>query len=128
MARDLAGLTRRLALLAWGLLAASLAWARLSGGANAVALVTLALLLAPLLLPLRGLWRGRRRTYAWATLCLAPALIYALTETVANPSARTAAALVLFATLLAFIALVAHLRATRGASSAAPQEGGSGSA
>jgi len=112
--------TRMLVLLAWGLLAGCLAWARLAGGASAVALVTLALLLAPLSLPLPGLWSGRRRTYAWATLCLTPALVYALTETVANPSARTAAALVLFATLLAFVALVAHLRATRGAHSSAP--------
>jgi uncharacterized membrane protein len=112
--------TRTLVLLAWGGLAGCLAWARLADGASAVALVTLAVLLAPLSLPLPGLWSGRRRTYAWATLCLTPALVYALTETVANPSARTAAALVLFATLLAFVALVAHLRATRDADPAAP--------
>lgn len=112
--------TRTWVLLAWGLLAGSLAWARLANGANTVALVTLALLLAPLLLPLPGLWSGRRRTYAWATLCLTPALVYALTETVANPAARTAAAVALLAVLLAFVALVVHLRATRGADSSAP--------
>lgn len=120
MARDGDRPTRTWALFAWGLLMAGLAWSRLANGANTVALVTLALLLAPLLWPLPGLWSGRRRTYAWATLCLTPALVYALMETVANPAARTAAAFVLFAVLLAFIALVAHLRATRGADSSAP--------
>jgi uncharacterized membrane protein len=120
--------TRTLALLAWGLLAACVAWARLADGASAAALTTLALLLVPLLLPLPGLWRGRRRTYAWATLCLTPVLVYALTETVANPSARTPAALVLFTTVLAFVALVAHLRATRDSNPSARRGGNSGAA
>lgn len=120
MADDGARRTRTLALLAWGLLAGCLAWACLAGGASAIALVTLALLVAPLLLPLPGLWSGHRRTYAWATLCLTPALVYALTESVANPSARSAAMLALFATLLAFVALVAHLRVTRAARPTAP--------
>ena len=92
---DRARRTRTFALLAWGLLAGCLAWACLARGASTVALVTLALLVAPLWGPLPGLWSGRRRTYAWATLCLTPALVYALTETVANPSARTAAVLAL---------------------------------
>jgi uncharacterized membrane protein len=122
MAADAARPTRLLALLAWGLLAGSLAWTRLAAGVSPAALLTLALLLLPLLLPLPGLWQGRRRTYAWATLCLTPVLVYALTETVANPAARSTAALVLFTTLLAFLALVAHLRATRRA--AAPTPGG----
>ena len=121
MARDTAPATRTWVLLAWGLLAGSLAWARLANGTDPIALVTLGLLLAPLLLPLPGLWSGRRRTYAWATLCLTPALVYALTEAVANPAARTATALVLLGVVLAFVGLVAHLRITRPADSSAPR-------
>ncbi len=67
----------------------------------------------PLLLPLPGMVRGRRRTYAWATLCLLPGLVYGLTEMVANPAARWPAAVVLFLCVVEFVALVACLRVTR---------------
>jgi len=71
-------------------------------------------LLLPLLLPLAGLWRGRRRTFAWATLCLTPHFVFALMEIVANPALRAiAAAMLLLATGL-MVALVAYLRLTRG--------------
>jgi uncharacterized membrane protein len=113
-APELAQRTRATALLAWALVALATAWARLAGGVDGAALVTLLLLLAPLALPLRGLWRGERRSYAWATLCLMPVLVFAATESIANPTARIPAALLLFLALLAFGALVAHLRATRG--------------
>lgn len=73
----------------------------------------------PLLLPLPGLLRGRRRTYAWATLCLAPLMVHGLTEVVASPDARLAAGALLFAGLAAFVALVAYLRVTRPAPSPA---------
>jgi uncharacterized membrane protein len=70
-------------------------------------------LLVPLLMPLPGVWRSRRRTYAWATLCLTPHFIFALMELVANPGLRPlAAAMLLVGTGLA-IALVAYLRLTR---------------
>jgi uncharacterized membrane protein len=70
-------------------------------------------LLVPLLLPLPGLLRRRRRTYAWATLCVAPYFIYGVTEAVANPAVRFMAGLILFASLALFAALVACLRLTR---------------
>jgi len=70
-------------------------------------------LLVPILLPLPGLLRQRRRTYAWATLCVAPYFIYGVTEVVANPAVRFMAGLILFASLALFVALVACLRLTR---------------
>jgi len=42
----------------------------------------------PLLAPLNGLLRGRRHTYAWATLFVIPYLVFALTELLVNPAAR----------------------------------------
>jgi uncharacterized membrane protein len=70
-------------------------------------------LLVPLLLPLRGLLRGDRRTHAWATLCIAPYLVYGITESVANPAVRAAAAGILLASLAHFVSLVAYLRLSR---------------
>jgi uncharacterized membrane protein len=85
-----------------------------SGPASAAMLVLF--LLVPLLLPLPGVWRAERRTYAWATLCLTPHFVYALMEIVANPALRSiTAAMLLLGTALA-IALVAYLRLTRGQS------------
>jgi uncharacterized membrane protein len=71
------------------------------------------LMLVPLAAPLPGLWRGNRRTYAWATLCVAPYLMYGLTEVVANPAVRGAAGAILFASLAWFLALVTYLRLSR---------------
>jgi uncharacterized membrane protein len=76
-------------------------------------LVRLAVLLVPLLLPLPGLLRGQRRTYAWATLCVTPYFIYGLTEVIANPAVRVPAGAILFASLAWFVTLVDYLRATR---------------
>ncbi len=70
-------------------------------------------MLLPLLLPLPGLWRGNRRTCAWATLCVAPYFIYGVTEVIANPIVRVTAAMILFAGLAWFASLVYCLRATR---------------
>ena len=72
-----------------------------------------ALLLVPLALPLRGLLRGDRRTYAWATLCLTPHFVYALTELVANPPLRVHAAAMLLLSLALMVGLVGYLRLTR---------------
>ncbi len=72
-----------------------------------------AALLWPLLLPLPGILRRRRRTFAWATLCVTPYFIYGTTEAVANPAVRTLAAAILAASLVLFCALVAWLRLTR---------------
>ena len=84
-----------------------------AGSALSAALLALCLLL-PLLLPLPGLWQRRRRTYAWATLCLAPHFIFALVEIVANPALRPLAAVVLLLGTGLMVALVAYLRLTRG--------------
>lgn len=84
----------------------------LAAESTAGMLVTVALFV-PWLLPLRGLLRRDRRTHAWATLCVAPYFIYGMTEAVANPALRAAAAAILFASLGHFLALVAYLRVTR---------------
>ena len=73
---------------------------------------TLALLL-PVAAPIPGLLRGIRRTYAWATLCVAPYFIYGVTEVIANPAVLGAAAAILFASLAWFVALVWYLRLSR---------------
>jgi uncharacterized membrane protein len=72
-----------------------------------------AVLVLPLLLPLKGLLQGDRRTYAWATLCIAPCFVYAITEAIANSPVRAFAAAILLASLAHFVALVAYLRVTR---------------
>jgi len=79
---------------------------------------TIALLL-PVVAPLPGLIRGVRRTYAWATLCVAPYFIFGITEVIANPAVRGAAAAVLFASLAWFVTLVWYLRLSRNVTSAA---------
>jgi uncharacterized membrane protein len=72
-----------------------------------------AALILPLLLPLKGLLQGDRRTYAWATLCIAPCFVYGITEVIANSAVRAIAAAILFTSLAHFVALVAYLRVTR---------------
>jgi uncharacterized membrane protein len=101
---------RGLTLLAWlSLLSLLLAWNAVAGpaGLGTAALVAIG---APLLAPLRGLWTGRRRTYRWAPLTLAPALAWSLTEMLANPPAR---AFSIAAALLAFLSLAAVVAALR---------------
>ena len=72
-----------------------------------------AALVLPLLLPLKGLLQGDRRTYAWATLCIAPCFVYGITEVIANSAVRAIAAAILFTSLAHFVALVVYLRVTR---------------
>jgi uncharacterized membrane protein len=64
----------------------------------------------PLLAPLHGLIRGRRYTYAWATLFTVPYLVFALTELLANPAARWVAGISLLLVFGWFCAMVAFLR------------------
>jgi uncharacterized membrane protein len=71
-------------------------------------------LVAPLAIAVPGMLARNRRTFAWATLCVTPHFIYALTEIVANPSIRVLAALILLLSLALAVALVAYLRLTRG--------------
>ncbi len=70
-------------------------------------------LVAPLALALPGLLRRNRRTYAWATLCVTPHFIYALTEIIANPAIRGLAIAILLLSIALALALVAYLRLTR---------------
>ena len=107
-------LLRALALAGMGLLTLATVFAALYTADSSAGLWAMLLALSlPLLLPLPGMVRGRRRTYAWATLCLLPGLVYGLTEVVANPAARLPAAVVLFLCVIEFVVLVAFLRATR---------------
>ena len=104
---------RRLTLAAAAVLGACVVAAALPAFAWPASLARLAILLVPVLLPLPGLLRGHRRTYAWATLCVTPYFIYGLTEVIANPAVRAPAGAILFASLAWFVTLVNYLRATR---------------
>ena len=64
----------------------------------------------PLLAPLPGLVRGRRYTYAWATLFCIPYLAFALTELLVNPAARWVAGGCLVLVFGWFCAMVLFLR------------------
>jgi uncharacterized membrane protein len=67
----------------------------------------------PLLAPLNGLIRGRRHTYAWATLFAIPYLAFALTELLVNPAARWVAAMSLLLVFAWFCSMILFLRASR---------------
>lgn len=67
----------------------------------------------PLLAPLHGLIRGRRHTYAWATLFAIPYLAFALTELLVNPAARWVAATSLLLVFAWFCTMILFLRASR---------------
>jgi uncharacterized membrane protein len=67
----------------------------------------------PLLAPLSGLIRGRRHTYAWATLFAVPYLAFALTELLVNPAARWVAAISLLLVFGWFCTMVLFLRVSR---------------
>ena len=71
------------------------------------------LLVVPLVITLPGILRRNRRTFAWATLCVTPHFVYALTEVVANPPIRLLAAAMIAVALALTLALVAYLRLTR---------------
>jgi uncharacterized membrane protein len=106
-------LARRWVLGTWVLLGICVGTAALLSSASPASALVATGLFIPWLLPLRGLLRGDRRTHAWATLCVAPYFVYGVTETVANPAVRAAAAAILFASFAHFVALVVYLRATR---------------
>jgi uncharacterized membrane protein len=72
-----------------------------------------ALAVLPLLAPLNGLVRGRRNTYAWATLFAVPYLAFALTELLVNPAARWVAAVSLLLVFGWFCTMILFLRVSR---------------
>ena len=67
----------------------------------------------PLLVPLNGLLRGRRHTYAWATLFAIPYLAFTVTELLVNPQARWVAAMSLLLVFAWFCTMILFLRASR---------------
>ena len=68
----------------------------------------------PLLAPLSGLMRGRRHTYAWATLFAIPYLVFALTELLVNPAARWPGGISLLLIFAWFCSMILFLRVSRG--------------
>lgn len=68
------------------------------------------LAVAPLLAPLKGLFTGRRHTYAWATLFTVPYLMFAITELLVNPAARWVASISLLLIFGWFCTMVLFLR------------------
>jgi uncharacterized membrane protein len=69
------------------------------------------LAVVPLLAPLHGLVKGRRYTYAWATLFTIPYLTFALTELLVNPAARWVASVSLLLVFGWFCTMILFLRA-----------------
>jgi len=72
-----------------------------------------AFLAGPLAIAVPGMLARNRRTFAWATLCVTPHFIYALTEIVANPSIRVLAASMLVLSLALVVALFPYPRLPR---------------
>jgi uncharacterized membrane protein len=101
--------SRRLTVALWIAVAASLlAWIFVGYPWPVCAIAVL-----PLLAPLNGLVRGRRYTYAWATLFAIPYLAFAVTELLANPRARWVAASSLLLVFAWFCAMIFFLRVSR---------------
>jgi len=68
----------------------------------------------PLLAPLTGLIRGKRYTYAWATLFAIPYLMFSVTELLVNRQARWVAGISLLLVFGWFCSMILFLRASRG--------------
>ena len=99
------GRARGAALTLLALLAVASLLAACQGERSAVSLGLLVLLLVtPLAIAVPGMLARNRRTFAWATLCVTPHFIYALTELVANPSIRVLAASILVLSLALVVA------------------------
>ena len=97
--------------LLFGLIATVVAW-QFSNGLTAERLLVAVVLTVPLWAPMRGLMRGTRKTYAWATLCVIPYFVLGVTEAVANPERRVWAAICLVLAFALFVGLILYLRVT----------------
>jgi uncharacterized membrane protein len=104
--------SRRWTILCWTSLFALVCSRQLQPGINITALMWALIFSLPLLLCLRGLVRGSRYTYKWATLCVLPYFVVGITESVANVPLRNWALLLLGASLAWFFAMLAFLRVT----------------
>jgi uncharacterized membrane protein len=100
---------RSLAIWLWGAVVLSLLAWMLAGYPWPICILAA----LPLLAPLSGLIRGRRHTYAWATLFAVPYLAFALTELLVNPAARWVAAMSLLLVFGWFCTMVLFLRVSR---------------
>jgi uncharacterized membrane protein len=80
---------------------------------DATGLSLAAIFSVPLLLPWRGLLRGKRYTHAWSTLCVMPYLVLGLVESIANPGGRLWSGACLALSLAFFIAVILYLRISR---------------
>jgi uncharacterized membrane protein len=101
------------------LIALCLAWelwlAPLRPGGSLIALKAL-----PLVLPLRGIFAGRRYTYQWSSLLILGYFAEGVTRAVADRGASQACALAeVVLSAVFFAAVVAYARLTRGKTAAA---------
>jgi len=103
---------RAVALILWLTLVLLVFARQVVTGVSPTALGTGLLFSLPLLAPLRGLLRGDRYTYSWATMCVLPYFIVGIMEAVANPATHGWALVLLGASLLWFFSLIAYLRVT----------------
>jgi uncharacterized membrane protein len=97
--------------LLFALIAVVVAWL-LSTGFSAGRVVWAVVLTVPLWLPIYGVLRSHRKTFAWATLCVIPYFILGVTEAIANPERRIWSGLCLGLALALFVALILYLRIT----------------
>lgn len=97
---------RRLTLVLWTALALSLLAWMTAGYSRSLCVIAV----LPLFAVLNGLARGRRDTYAWATLFTIPYLVFSITELLANPAARAVASISLLLVFAWFCAMALFLR------------------
>lgn len=72
--------------------------------------VVLGVLLLPLLLPLRGLWRGHPYTYAWSSFLILIYFIHGVVEVFANPTVRLLASLEIFCSVAFYLGAIFFAR------------------
>lgn len=104
---------RRAVLASHALLLATVILWQLVTRADSTGLKLAVLFSIPLLLPWRGLLRGKRYTHAWSTLCVMPYLVLGLVESIANPGGRLWSGACLALSLAFFIAVILYLRISR---------------
>ncbi len=101
--------SRRLTVWLWIAVALSLLTWSTAGYPKLVCIIAV----VPLLAPLDGLIRGKRYTYAWATLFAIPYLMFCITELLVNPRARWVAGASLLLVFGWFCTMILFLRASR---------------
>ena len=102
--------SRRLTVWLWvAVILSLLAWT-LAGYPKLICIIAV----VPLLIPLNGLIRGYRYTYAWATLFAIPYLMFSTTELLVNARARWVAGASLILVFGWFCTMILFLRASRG--------------